>query len=133
MITTNQISIENNIDAHSSWIELLNAANILKLKINDSLYYQHDLSDKITIDSLNTSINYTIQKLTERIKLTENLAQQCHLMADMEWDFLYNKTSHLFTIGYNVQEHHMDTSYYDLLASEARLCTFIGIAQGKFQ
>ncbi len=129
--TTNQISIENNIDTHSSWIELLNAANILKLKINDSSYYQHDLSDKITIDSLNTSINYTIQELTERIKLTENLAQQCHLMADMEWDFLYNKTSHLFTIGYNVQEHHMDTSYYDLLASEARLCTFIGIAQGK--
>ena len=49
----------------------------------------------------------------------------------MEWDFLFDKTSKLLSIGYNVQEHHVDVSYYDLLASEARLGVFIGIAQGK--
>ena len=49
----------------------------------------------------------------------------------MEWDFLYDKTSHLFTIGYNVKDHRPDASYYDLLASEVRLCIFICIAQGK--
>src|SRR4029077_19648047 len=37
----------------------------------------------------------------------------------------------LLSIGYNVEEHRCDNSYYDLLASEARLTTFVGIAQGK--
>src|SRR5665811_767243 len=44
---------------------------------------------------------------------------------------LDDKSSNLFTIGFNVQEHRMDASFYDLLASEARLCTYVGIAQGK--
>jgi hypothetical protein len=37
----------------------------------------------------------------------------------------------LLTIGYNADEHRRDSSYYDLLASEARLSTFVGISQGK--
>mgnify|MGYP003693885243 CR=1 FL=1 len=34
-------------------------------------------------------------------------------------------------IGYNVGERRRDSSYYDLLASEARLCSFVAIAQGQ--
>ena len=37
---------------------------------------------------------------------------------------------HLLAIGYNVGERRRDASYYDLLASEARLGTFVAIAQG---
>ncbi|MDA3821856.1 MAG: hypothetical protein PF450_04485, partial [Bacteroidales bacterium] len=37
----------------------------------------------------------------------------------------------LFAIGYNVSERRRDSSYYDLLASEARLCSFVAIAQGQ--
>ena len=37
----------------------------------------------------------------------------------------------LLSIGYNADEHRRDNSFYDLLASEARLATFIAIAQGK--
>src|SRR3546814_4255723 len=49
----------------------------------------------------------------------------------MELDFLYDRGRHLLTIGYNVDEHRADPGYYDLLASEARLCSFIGIAWGQ--
>ncbi len=49
----------------------------------------------------------------------------------MEYDFLYNKAKHLLAIGYSVEEHRPDASFYDLLGSEARLSTFVGIAQGK--
>src|SRR5471032_2478548 len=49
----------------------------------------------------------------------------------MEYGFLYDPATHLLAIGYNVSERRRDASYYDLLASEARLATFIGIAQGK--
>ena len=51
-------------------------------------------------------------------------------LAEMEWGFLFDRTRHLLSIGYNVAERRRDSSYYDLLASEARLCTFVAIAQG---
>src|SRR5437764_14962560 len=49
----------------------------------------------------------------------------------MEYDFLFDKTSRLFAIGYNATERRRDSSYYDLLASEARLASFVAIAQGQ--
>ena len=52
-------------------------------------------------------------------------------MARVEYDFLFDKARHLLAIGYNVGERRLDSSYYDLLASEARLCSFVAIAQGK--
>ena len=61
----------------------------------------------------------------------ERLANKCSTLSIVEYDFLYDRSQHLLTIGYNVDEHRRDNSYYDLLASEARLTTFIAIAQGK--
>ena len=48
----------------------------------------------------------------------------------MEMGFLYNRERRLFNIGYNVREQRLDSSYYDLLASEARLASFVAIARG---
>ena len=60
----------------------------------------------------------------------ESLALQADEFAQMEYDFLFDRARQLLTIGYNVTEHRADQSYYDLLASEARLCSFVAIAQG---
>ena len=49
----------------------------------------------------------------------------------MDFTFLFNKAHDLFTIGYNVGDHRLDSSFYDLLASEARLASFLAIAQGQ--
>src|SRR3546814_10505040 len=67
----------------------------------------------------------------ERIAELERLAHVAGQCAQMELDFLYDRGRHLLTIGYNVDEHRADPGYYDLLASEARLCSFIGIAWGQ--
>jgi len=67
----------------------------------------------------------------ERIGLIENLAMQSGELARMEYDFLFDKANHLLAIGYNVGERRRDASYYDLLASEARLSNFLAIAQGQ--
>ena len=40
----------------------------------------------------------------------------------MDFELLYSSTRDLFAIGYNVSERRLDASFYDLLASEARLC-----------
>ncbi|MEO6734267.1 MAG: glucoamylase family protein [Ferruginibacter sp.] len=61
----------------------------------------------------------------------EQLAIKCAELSDMEYDFLYDKAQNLLSIGYNVDEQRRDNSFYDLLASEARLTTFVAISQGK--
>jgi cellobiose phosphorylase len=67
----------------------------------------------------------------ERIAAIERLALQTGELSRMEYDFLFDKERRLLTIGYNVGERRRDAGYYDLLASEARLCNFVAIAQGQ--
>jgi cyclic beta-1,2-glucan synthetase len=67
----------------------------------------------------------------QRIDALALLAQRCARFARMEYGFLYNSTTHLLAIGYNVSERRLDASYYDLLASEVRLASFVAIAQGQ--
>jgi cellobiose phosphorylase len=66
-----------------------------------------------------------------RLTAIDDLAREAGQMAEMEYSFLFDKGRQLLTIGYNVVERRADTSYYDLLASEARLCNFVAIAQGQ--
>ena len=71
------------------------------------------------------------QHAASRLEILEGLARQCEEFASVDYDFLYDSTRHLLAIGYNPGEHRRDPSYYDLLASEARLGSFVAIAQGK--
>jgi cyclic beta-1,2-glucan glucanotransferase len=71
------------------------------------------------------------KRAVARIADLERLAQQASEFATANYEFLYDRTRHLLAIGYNVDDHRRDTSFYDLLASEARLCTFVAIAQGQ--
>ena len=48
---------------------------------------------------------------------------------DMDFGFLYDRTRKLFTIGYHPESFTPDAAYYDLLASEARLASFVAIAK----
>lgn len=52
------------------------------------------------------------------------------LIERTDFGFLYDSNRHLFRVGYNVSTGEPDASYYDLLASEARLTSFIAIAKG---
>lgn len=52
------------------------------------------------------------------------------LVSDMAFGFLLDPDRKLLSIGYLVNENQLDQSCYDLLASEARLASFIGIAKG---
>lgn len=44
---------------------------------------------------------------------------------------LFDESKNLFYIGYNVEENKMLNSYYDLLASEARISSYIAISRGE--
>lgn len=71
------------------------------------------------------------ERARQRIDELERLAHVAGQCAQLEYDFLYDDARHLLAIGYNVDERRLDAGYYDLLASEARLCSFVAIAQGK--
>ena len=59
------------------------------------------------------------------------IALRCQaLYASMDFCGLYDSKRHLFHIGLRVREQVLDTSYYDLLASESRLTSFLAIAKG---
>ena len=67
----------------------------------------------------------------QRIEAIDQLAIECEQLAHMDFEFLYDRTRHLFAVGYNVDERQRDPSHYDLLASEARFSSFVAIAQGQ--
>ena len=67
------------------------------------------------------------EALTERL---ERMAVQLDaLFHEMDFRFLYDTKCHMFALGYRVMEGALDLSYYDLLASEARLSSFVAIAK----
>ncbi len=75
--------------------------------------------------------NLGCQRAAERLANIQTMVLQITDLATMEYAFLYDQTRHLLAIGYNVDEFRRDTSFYDLLASEARLSNFVAIAQGQ--
>jgi cyclic beta-1,2-glucan synthetase len=66
------------------------------------------------------------------------LQQRCRQLAGraealaraMDFKILYNPRRHLFSIGYNISLGRLDNAHYDLLASEARLTSFLAVARG---
>jgi cellobiose phosphorylase len=92
---------------------------------NDSLAIQRWLAD------FRVAIAKASERATDRMVTCEQLAQQASAFAVMNYSFLYDPARHLLAIGYNVDEFRRDASVYDLLASEARLGSFVAIAQGQ--
>ena len=71
------------------------------------------------------------QRAAALIRKLENQAMLAGEFAQMDYSFLYDQKTHLLSIGYAMSEQRCDSSCYDLLASEARLCTFVMIALGQ--
>ncbi|MCC5788074.1 MAG: hypothetical protein JJT75_00425, partial [Opitutales bacterium] len=68
-----------------------------------------------------------------RLRRIDDLARRCNGFAKMDFTFLHDPGRDLLSIGYNVSERRLDASFYDLLASEARLASYILVAQGHLQ
>ncbi len=82
------------------------------------------------LDLFAAAVAQASRRAEARIAEIERLALVCDELSRMEYGLLYDESRHLLAIGYNVDEHRRDASYYDLLASEARFGSFVAIAQG---
>lgn len=67
-------------------------------------------------------------ELQQRLKRIADRARS--IVNDMDFRFLINDELKLLSIGYVVSTGTMDTGCYDLLASEARLASFVAMAKG---
>jgi len=83
------------------------------------------------LDRLRATCVQATERSAHRIAELRSLAARCTELADIDYEFLYDRDRHLLAIGYNVGDRRLDASFYDLLASEARLASFVAIAQGK--
>jgi Cellobiose phosphorylase len=79
-------------------------------------------------DSLEKGITNISKFITRAEELRENLER---LIKEPDFRTLYDEKIRLMTIGYNASSLQLDNSYYDLMASEARQSSFIGIALGQ--
>ena len=90
---------------------------------------------ELNLDKLPEPARIAVNKLRERandlVDRSEELAASLLELAVMDFSFLFDKERGLLSIGYNVQESRLDKSYYDLLASEARLAYYVAIAQNQ--
>jgi cyclic beta-1,2-glucan synthetase len=89
-------------------------------------------SDTLTrIDAIIESLAHSAAASGALARRLSTLVQLTKMMFDaMEFGFLFNPTRKLFSIGYRVADNSLDPTCYDLLASEARLTSFIAIAKG---
>jgi cyclic beta-1,2-glucan synthetase len=85
----------------------------------------HELAGKESVDATGRARAARLESLAERARA---------YFDEMRFGFLYDRKRHLFAIGYRLADQmggaRLDNSYYDLLASEARLASFIAIAKG---
>lgn len=84
-----------------------------------------------TLDALSDGLARSATASGALVHRLTRLTQLTKVMFDaMEFGFLFDQTRKLFSIGYRVADNTLDPSCYDLLASEARLTSFIAIAKG---
>ncbi len=127
-----------------SWVKLFDKNNmpfdlageeILNFSLTDLCSYYEKL-----LKSLESFQETSLQKKEmERslngckalMKQLTTVSKLAHTLFDeMDFKFLFDSTRNLFSIGFNVADNCLDPSYYDMLASEARLTSFIAIIKG---
>jgi cyclic beta-1,2-glucan synthetase len=112
-------------------LELTRMDREVKPELTRLLALENSATEEQWLSHFEESVDQASTYARERVAVLQDLGSKGYEFADMEYDFLYDKAQRLLTIGYNVDEYHRDTGFYDLLASEARLSLFVAIAQGK--
>jgi cyclic beta-1,2-glucan synthetase len=78
-------------------------------------------------EALNNAAWLAGEKLAQSNETIIELQKISHAM---NMRFLFNNDRKLFSIGYHVDDRKLDGSFYDLLASEARIASLVAIAKG---
>ncbi len=110
--------------------------NFEKLGKDTSLYdlrdYYINALQNVVDEKLIDILKRWYNNINELILKIENIISRIDiLIEDTKFAPLYDNKKELFSIGYFVEDNKMVNSYYDLLASEARIASYIAICRGE--
>lgn len=120
------------IDHAQNWLEVLD-------NISTGLT-SGELKERVQASEWGSKLVAMVDSFREEISLSSDivceqgrtLLERIGLLIDKtRFSPLFDPNRQLFSIGYNVEEGMLTKSYYDLLASEARLASYIAIARGE--
>lgn len=128
---TGKYAVLNVLDQFHSPLALRQVLHSLSVEIRDFHNADNTAAETGMLLHLEAMLAPAIVFLNEYVSNLNILAGHCENMSTVSYEFLFNKTTNLLSIGYNVDEFKADTGAYDLMASEARLGIFAAIAQGE--
>jgi cyclic beta-1,2-glucan glucanotransferase len=106
----------------------------LESKLNDLPAQDENDGGAGMLQSFRAHLKASVRRATELSERLQNLAAEANeLFQEMDFRFLYDPRKKLLRIGYDVEAKQPGKSYYDLLASEARIANFIAIAKGDIK
>ena len=118
--------------AASVYATIKTALSHLQGQLNDNPYSTEQIQEARTwcqrLDEDLSSARMTVEPLV--ISYTNLASQANETVNAMNFKFLFDEQRQVFHIGYNVSTERLDNSYYDLLASEARIASLVAIAKG---
>lgn len=76
-------------------------------------------------------VKAALAKAESRTALIRRIAADAEGLGYADYAFLYSEKRKLLSIGYDAEGKRRDRGHYDLLASEARLASFVAIALGQ--
>ncbi len=100
------------------------------------------MTESLTLSSADSSLVSSVESLRDRLRFAserwKQLASDMKHVVDsserfaeqMDFSFLFVESRQLLSIGYDGRQHELHSACYDLLASEARIATFLAVAKG---
>ena len=101
--------------------------------ISDSLQSKTNLDAGVIawMNNLQEAYHKAKWYAAETIQASQNIVDEANKISEStKMEFLYNSERKLFSIGFHVDDCKLDNSFYDLLASEARVASLVSIAKG---
>jgi cyclic beta-1,2-glucan synthetase len=142
-IISSALEIANTVADEQTWFghlanlktRLLEASEILEILLAESRDPLKPAEVKGWMDAALEMVSAFMLDLDyDRPSSNQRLKALCEradaLIKAMDFRFLFDDKRKLFVIGFNATDSRLDNSYYDLLASESRLASFIAIAKG---
>lgn len=108
---------------------LLRLLNISEV-ITTSLMDERDTAGALNgLQILTAKVRQAEQAADRTLANLRSIALQCaEIVEEMDFGFLLDEQRKVFSIGFNLENEKLDNSFYDLLATEARLTSFVAIA-----
>ena len=117
------LAVTRKLDEPTTLLELAGLETVLQSELNGA--------ESEYLRKVREAIGRGAEQAAGRLDELKSLAVRCRELADVEYEFLYDQGRRLLALGYHATDHRLDAGFYDLLASEARLASFVAIAQGK--